>query len=76
MAYVENHDLGVIRIDSVKDEIRVANGWEHADAGFVGEMASLGKILEEAGDGLDAFDHRSCGGAIVFVNLGKYVVDV
>lgn len=52
MAHVENHDLGVIGIDSVKDEIRVANGWKHADAGFIGEMTSLGKILEEVGNGL------------------------
>lgn len=76
MAHVENHDLGVIGIDSVKDEIRVANGWKHADAGFVGEMTSLGKILEEVGNGLDAFNHRCCGCAIVFVNVGEYVVDV
>lgn len=76
MTHVENHDLGVIRIDNVKDEIGVANGWEHADAGFVGKMTSLGKILEKTGDSLDALDHRSCGRAIVFVNIGEYVVDV
>lgn len=69
MAHVENHDLGIIRIDSVKDEIRIANGWEHADTRFVGEMTSLGEILEEVGDGLDALNHRSCGRAIVFVNI-------
>lgn len=76
MAHVENHDLSVIRIDCVKDEIRVPNGWEHADAGFVGKMTSLGKILEEAGDGLDALNHRSRGRAIVFVNIGEYVINV
>lgn len=69
MAHVENHDLGIIRIDSVKDEIRVANGWEHADTRFVREMTSLGKILEEAGDGLDALNHRSRSRSIVFVAM-------
>lgn len=69
MAHMEDHDLGVSRIDCVKDEIGIANGWEHADTGFVGEMTSLGKILEEAGDGHNALNHRSCGRAIVFVNI-------
>jgi len=76
MTHVEDHNLGVIRIDRVKDEIRVANGWEHTDARLVGKMTSLGKILKKAGDCLDAFNHSNCGCATMFVNIGKYLVDV
>lgn len=46
MTHMEDHDLRISRIDRVKDEIGVANGWKHANAGFVGKMTSLGKILE------------------------------
>lgn len=72
MPYVEN-DLGVGRIDRVKDEIWVPNGWEHADAGLVGQMTSVRKFLQQASNRLDALDHggRSC--AITFVNVRKYV---
>jgi hypothetical protein len=61
MVHVENYDLGVGRVDRVKDQIRVANGREHADAGLVGEMTRFRKILEQAGDSLDGLNHRGCG---------------
>lgn len=76
MTHMKDNDLGISGIDCVKYEIRVANGWEHADAGFVGEVTSLRKILEQAGDCLDAVNHRGCRRAIVLVDIGKYVVDV
>lgn len=76
MTHMKDYDLGISGIDCVKYEIRVANGWEHADAGFVGKVTSLRKILEQAGDCLDALNHCGCGRAIVFVDIGKYVVDV
>lgn len=43
MTHMEDYDLGVCRIDRVKDEIWVANGGEHADAGLVCKMTDLGK---------------------------------
>ena len=42
MTHVEDYDLGVRRIDCVKNEIWVANGGEHADVGLVGQMTDLG----------------------------------
>jgi hypothetical protein len=76
MAHMENYDLGVGRVDRVKDQIRVVNGWKHADAGLVGEMTRFGKILEQAGDSLDALNHCDRGCAIMLVNVGEYIVDV
>ena len=76
MTHMEDYDLGVCRIDRVKDEVWVANGGEHADAGFVGKMTDLGKILEQAGDRFDALDHSDRSRAITLVNIVKYVVYV
>ena len=76
MPHVENYDLGVCRIDRVKDQIWIAYRWEHADARLVSKMTSLRKILEQAGYCRDALNHSNCGCSIAFVNIGEYVIDV
>lgn len=76
MTHMEYHDLCISGIDRVKNEIRIADSWEHADAGLVGKMTSLRKVLEQASDRFDALDHSSCRRAIAFVDVGKYAVDV
>lgn len=76
MTHVEDHNLGVIRIDRVENEIGIANGWEHADARLVRQMTGLRKILEKVSDGLDALNNCGCGSAIVLMNVGEYAVNV
>jgi hypothetical protein len=76
MAYMEDHDLCVCKIDRVEHQIRIANSGEYADVGFVGQVTCFGKFLEQTDDSFDAIDGGSCGCAVVFVNIGKDVVDV
>jgi hypothetical protein len=76
MTHMEDHDLGVSSIDRVKDQIRVANGGKHANAGFVGKVSGFRKILKQARNGLDAINYGDCGRAIAFVDIREDLVDV